>query len=191
MCQRWELCVAATLRLLRIAELFSVPVILTEQYPQGLGHTEASVRECFDELSCPTFYLDKTAFGCAGDPGFEALLREARPELEAAERQIVVAGIETHVCVMQTVLPLLEQGSSVHLCWEAVTGRGEEYREHALRRMELAGATMTNHESVGFEWARDKNHLCFKPLNQLLREGQLSQEMARLRLAERIADSGE
>ena len=159
-------------RLMRLADIFAVPVVLTEQYPKGIGPTEESVRTLFDGLTTPTFFLEKTAFGCCGDSGFEALLEQARPGLAPAKRQIVIAGIEAHVCVMQTVLELLASGHEVHLCWDAISGRGEEYRQHALERMAAAGATITNHESVAFEWARDKNHPQFKALSALMKEGQ-------------------
>jgi nicotinamidase-related amidase len=118
--------------------------------------------------------VDKTSFGCCGDGGFVQALREVRPELEVHDRQVVIAGIEAHVCVMQTVLELLDRGEQVHVCWECVSGRGEEYRRHALDRMQQAGAQITNHESVCFEWARDKNHPGFKAMNQILRAGQLT-----------------
>jgi hypothetical protein len=75
---------------------------------------------------------------------------------------------------MQTVLGLLETGHEVHVSWDAVSGRGEEYRCHALERMAAAGATLTNHESVAFEWAGDKNDPRFKVVNALFREGQLT-----------------
>jgi nicotinamidase-related amidase len=159
-------------RLLRLADLFAVPVVLTEQYPKGIGPTEESLRSIYDGLSTPKFFLEKTAFGCCGDGDFEALLQQARPMLRPPQRQIVVAGIEAHVCVMQTVLELLASGHQVHLCWDAVSGRGEEYGRHALERMAAAGATITNHESVAFEWARDKNHPQFKALSALMKEGQ-------------------
>ncbi len=159
-------------RLLRLAGLFQVPVVLTEQYPKGIGPTEESIRATYDGLATPKFFLEKTAFGCCGDAGFEALLQQARPGLAPERRQVVIAGIEAHVCVMQTVLELLAQGSEVHLCWDAVSGRGEEYRDRALDRMADAGATITNHESVAFEWARDKNHPQFKALSALMKEGQ-------------------
>ncbi|WP_306591184.1 isochorismatase family protein [Geothrix sp. 21YS21S-4] len=159
-------------RLLKLADLFSVPVILTEQYPKGIGPTEAGFRAAFDALSTPTFFLEKTAFGCCGDADFEGLLQQARPGLPPAKRQVVIAGIEAHVCVMQTVLELLASGHEVHLCWDAISGRGEDYRRHALDRMAAAGATLTNHESVAFEWARDKNHPQFKAVSALMKEGQ-------------------
>ena len=92
--------------------------------------------------------------------------------MPSGSRQIVVAGIEAHVCVMQTVIELLRAGSQVHVCWECVSGRGEEYCSHALERMRQAGAWITNHESVAFEWARGKDHPAFRAMNRLLREGQ-------------------
>ncbi|HJV37832.1 MAG TPA: isochorismatase family protein [Geothrix sp.] len=172
MVHRPALVLEATRRLMRLADLFAVPVVLTEQYPKGIGPTEESIRAAYDALATPKFFLEKTAFGCCGDSGFEALLKQARPHLAREKRQIVVAGIEAHVCVMQTVLELLGSGHEVHLCWDAVSGRGEDYRRHALERMAAAGATLTNHESVAFEWARDKNHPQFKALSALLKEGQ-------------------
>ena len=174
MVHRPALVLETTRRLMRLADLFSVPVVLTEQYPKGIGPTEASVREVFDALTVPKFFMEKTAFGCCGDTDFETLLQQARPTLRPGQRQIVIAGIEAHVCVMQTVLELLRSGHQVHLVWEAVSGRGEEYRRHALERMAAAGAIVTNHESAGFEWARDKNDPRFKAMSTLFREGQLT-----------------
>jgi nicotinamidase-related amidase len=174
MVHRSRLVIDATLRLLKLAGMFGVPVVLTEQYPQGLGPTHPEVRAAFDALEVPTRFIEKLAFGCCGDVNFEPALAQLRPDLPADKRQIVVAGIETHVCVMQTVLPLLAQGSTVHVCWDAVSGRGEEYRKYGLKRMAQAGAVLTNHESVGFEWARSKEHACFKDMNRLLRDGQLT-----------------
>jgi nicotinamidase-related amidase len=173
MIERPGLVVGATKRLLKLADLFEVPVVLTEQYSKGLGATHPEIRAAFDELKTPKRYLDKTSFGCCGDPGFEQLFHEVRPGLSAGQRQIVVAGIEAHICVMQTVLELLRQGSQAHLCWECISGRGAEYRRYALERMAQAGAVITNHESVAFEWARDKNHPQFRAYSALFKEGQL------------------
>ena len=172
MVHRPGLVLEVTKRLLKLAELFEVPVVLTEQYPKGIGPTHPDIRAAFDALPVPKFFLEKTAFGCCGDAGFEGLLAQARPGLPPARRQVVVVGIEAHVCVMQTVLELLQSGHQVHLCWEAISGRGEEYRRHALERMAQAGAVITNHESVAFEWARHKDHPRFKAMSALFKEGQ-------------------
>lgn len=172
MIHRPALVVQATNRLLRFADLFGVPVLLTEQYPQGLGPTHPEVQAVFDQLETDHRYLDKTAFGCCGDDRFNGILDQLRPGVPVGERQVVVAGIEAHVCVMQTVIELLGAGNQVHVCWECVSGRGEEYRRHALERMKQAGAVMTNHESVGFEWARDTSHPGFKAMSAILKQGQ-------------------
>jgi len=173
MAHRSELVKAANRRLLKFAELFQVPVVLTEQYPKGLGRTHPDVLGVFDALTTEKRLVEKTSFGCCGNPGFTQALQEVRPGLGSAERQIVVSGLETHVCVMQTVLGLLKGGTSVHVCWEAVSGRGAEHRQWALERMQQAGAVVTSLESVGFEWARDKSHPQFKAMSRILQEGQL------------------
>lgn len=175
MVHRPELVLAATRRLLALAGLFEVPVVLTEQYPEGIGPTHAEVLADFEALSVPKRVVRKTSFGCCGDAGFEAALAELRPGLAPERRQLVVVGIEAHVCVMQTVLEALRQGQQVHLCWEGVSGRGEEYRRHALERMQQAGAAITNHESIAFEWARDKNHPQFRAMSALFKQGQLAE----------------
>jgi nicotinamidase-related amidase len=162
MVHRPGLVLAATERLLKLAELFSVPVVLTEQYPRGLGPTHTRIRAAYDALTVPKRIVTKTSFGCCGEPSFESALEEVRTGLGTQRRQVVVAGIEAHVCVMQTV----------HVSWDAVSSRGEEYRRHALERMAAAGAVVTNHESAAFEWARDKNDARFKAVNALFREGQ-------------------
>ncbi len=172
--ERPGLVVASTVRLLKLADLFRVPVILTEQYPKGIGLTHPEIRAAFDNLTIPKRFLEKTSFGCCGDPNFGRLLDELRPGMQPRDRQIVVAGIEAHVCVMQTTLELLKEGNQVHVCWECVSGRGAEYRRHALDRIVQAGGVMTNHESVGFEWARDKDHRQFKAMSALFKEGQLT-----------------
>ena len=172
MVHRSKTVLAATVRLLRLADLFAVPVILTEQYPQGLGPTHPEVKAAFDALAIPKRLVPKTSFSCCGEPAFLRALDDLRPRTRSGARQVVLAGIEAHVCVQQTALELLHYGNQVCLAWDAVSGRGEEYRRHALERMTAAGAWLTNHESAGFEWARDKNHPRFKELSQILKGGQ-------------------
>ncbi len=159
-------------RLLKLAEMCRVPVLLTEQYPKGIGPTHPEIRAAFDALTTPKRTLDKTTFDCVADPKFAALLNELRPKTGGPTRQVVVAGAEAHVCVMQTVIQLLRGRDQVHLVWDAVSGRGAEYVRHALARMAQAGAVVTNHESVGFEWMRDKNHPRFREMSALFKEGQ-------------------
>ena len=172
MVHRPRMTLQGSIRLMRLANLFGVPVILTEQYPRGLGPTHPEVRQGFDALPVPKRFVEKTNFGCCGDPAFGLALDEVCPRPAEGQRQIVVAGIEAHVCVMQTVLELIRLGNQVHVAWDCVSGRGQEQRGLALERMARAGAVVTNHESVGFGWARDKNHPRFQELSNLLKDGQ-------------------
>jgi nicotinamidase-related amidase len=176
MAYRPRLLRAATCRLLRLAELFAVPVVLTEQYPRGLGPTDPEILAEFDALTVPKRRFEKVAFGCGAEPGFEDVLVELRPGVAALDLQLIVAGIEAHVCVLQTVFQAITSGHGVHVCWEAVSGRGAEHRQWALERMRQAGATVTNLESVAFEWMRDKDHPRFRALSTILKEGQLGGE---------------
>jgi nicotinamidase-related amidase len=175
---RSPLVLAATHRLLELAQLFAVPVVLTEQYPRGLGPTQPELLAHYEELTVPRQRVEKGAFGCFGDAGFEAALAAVRPGVSPGDRQLIVAGIEAHVCVMQTVLEARRLGQEVHLCWEAVSGRGAEHRQWALERMRQAGAVVSNLESVGFEWARHKDHAQFKAMSALFKQGQLGGDAA-------------
>lgn len=173
---RPRMVIDGTARLLRLAQMFRLPVIVTEQYPQGLGPTREELEAVIEETDpdgARTRRVVKDSFGCCGEPAFEQALAAARPGLEPAGRQIVVAGIETHICVVQTVLELVSRGADVHVCWDCTSSRGEEYRRCALERMGSVGAQITNHESVAFELARDRNHPRFKGVNRLLREGRI------------------
>ena len=154
--------VAVCAKLLQAANALRIPAMASEQYPKGLGRTVAELAE----LVPPALRYEKMEFSCYAN----AAIRQALTGVN--QPQVVLAGIEAHVCVLQTVLELLAQGHEVHVCWDAVSGRGEAYRQGALDRMVQAGATLTNHESVAFEWARDKNHPNFKAVSALLKEGQ-------------------
>lgn len=167
-----ERVVAVTRRLARLAGMYGVPIVVTEQYPQGLGPTHEAIQSALDEAGVSVSRVEKDSFGCCGEPRFLEALSQARPGVSLDQLQVVLVGIEAHICVVQTVLDLMARGADVHLCWEAVSSRGAEYRRWALERMNQAGATITNHESVGFEWAKDKNHPEFKAMSRMFREGQ-------------------
>ncbi len=147
--------------LLTAAQTLDIPVLATEQYPRGLGHTEPAVAEHFPPALTP---LEKTCFSSCGAAGMEARL--APPDERG---QVVIAGMETHVCVLQTTSDLLAQGYSVFVAEDAVCSRSPDNRRNALERMTRAGVTITNTESVVFEWLRDARHEHFKALSQLFR----------------------
>jgi len=135
-----------------------MPVLATEQYPKGLGSTVASIREAL-----PGPPIVKMHFSCGADPAFtQALAATGR-------KQVIVVGIETHVCVFQTVRDLLGRGYEVYVCADAVTSRFEEHRRVALEQMRGLGAVVTSAETAIF----DLLHVCgtpeFKRVSALVR----------------------
>lgn len=136
--------VEQTRKLLRFAHLLDLPVVWTEQYPKGLGPT---VPEIASELEGHT-PLEKTAFGCLGD---EAIARAVR---DTGRRQLLLAGVETHVCVMQTALAALASGFQVYVVRDAVASRTTLQYEAGLERMRDAGARLVTAEMAMFEILR-------------------------------------
>ncbi len=142
---------------LDVANLLTIPVRATEQYPKGLGPTTADIAR---RLSQPV--PAKTAFSCGGADGFVS-------ELKALGRStVVLVGMETHVCVAQTALDLLAVGFAVFLPVDAVSSRFDLDHMTALRRLETAGAVPSTAEAVAFEWVRDAAHPQFKAVSKLV-----------------------
>ena len=131
--------VANARRLAEAARLLDVPVLATEQNPAGLGQTVPEVAELAPRM------LSKRHFDATREEAFEGVLPPDRPE-------IVVAGCETHVCVSQTALGLLDAGRRVYLVRDAVGSRRSESKEAAIRRLERHGAEIVTTEMVVFEW---------------------------------------
>ena len=141
------------------AQLLEVPVIYTEQYPAGLGHTETEVLEHLPD-SKP---IEKTCFSCVqADDFIGTLSRHAR-------KQVILCGIETHVCVLQTAFQLMQHGYQVFVVEDAVASRHKHRHKNAIARMRQGGIIITNTESVMFEWMRDARHPQFKTISKLLR----------------------
>jgi nicotinamidase-related amidase len=128
----------ATATLIEGAGILGVPVVLTEQYPKGLGETAPEVAEHLPEGVEP---LEKVVFSAADAEGFDLGGRD----------QTLVCGIETHVCVNQTVLDLLDAGTEVQVAEDAVGSRTEANKRVGLHKMERAGATLTSVETALFE----------------------------------------
>jgi nicotinamidase-related amidase len=131
-----------TLLLLKTAEVLALPVVVTTQYAKGLGPTVEPVRAALPGVEP----VDKVSFGCFGSEGFLARLKA----LEGRD-QIVVAGIESHICVAQTVLGALDAGYTVHVAGDAVGSRVEANRQVGLSRMERAGALLSSTEMALYE----------------------------------------
>lgn len=122
------------------AKELGMPVLATEQYPKGLGETIPELREVL-----PSPPLQKVHFSCGADPGFAAALEKT------GRRQVVVCGMETHVCVFQTVRDLVGMGYEVHVCSDAVSSRTEEHRRTGLELCREAGAVITTAETAIFD----------------------------------------
>jgi nicotinamidase-related amidase len=147
---------ASSAVLVQGAEAVGVPIAITEQYPQGLGETVPEVAEHLPE---GTERLEKVRFSATEADGFDLAGRD----------QALVCGIETHVCVNQTVLDLLDQGVEVHVARDAVGSRTPENRELGLEKMESAGAVITSVETSLFELLGGSDHPAFKQVQALVK----------------------
>jgi len=127
-------------RMIKGAQVLGLPIVATEQYPQGIGPTVEEIRGLLPEAPPP---LAKTTFSCCGNSEFATRL--------APRTQVLLTGIETHVCVYQTCRDLLAQHFEVHVVADAVSSRSPEANAVALERMRADGATITTAEMALFE----------------------------------------
>ena len=137
------------------AEAMGIPIVVTEQYPKGLGHTVPEVAEHLPDGLKP---LEKVRFSAAEAEGFDLNGRD----------QVLVCGIETHVCVNQTVLDLLDRGIEVEVVGDAVGSRTDENRELGLHKVEDAGAVLTSVETALFELLGGSDAAEFKQVQALV-----------------------
>ncbi|WP_417551325.1 hydrolase [Methylophaga sp.] len=145
--------------LLTAAKVLNIPVIVTEQYPKGLGPTEPVL---LDNLPIGTKIIEKISFSCLRSEDF-------RYQLAATLRkQVILVGMESHICVLQTALALKEENYSVHVAEDGVCSRSKCNQYNALQRMRHAGVVISNVESVLFEWLGDAGHAEFKTLAKLI-----------------------
>lgn len=154
----WEGVLDRSVRMVLGARELGIPVLVTEQYPKGLGHTVSAIAEALPE-GTPVF--EKTSFSCLGAVGLAE-------RLEGRESLFVV-GIETHVCVLQTVLEALESSLRVHVVRDAVGSRDPANRVAALERMASAGAVVTTSEMALFELLRDAAASEFRAVQRLVK----------------------
>jgi len=144
--------------LLQAATQLAIPVIHTEQYPQGLGPTHAAIRPNFSVQP-----IVKTCFSsCAAEGMADLIADESRA-------QWIIMGMEAHICVTQTCMDLLSLGKTVFIVTDGICSRTKAHFNNAVARMRQAGAIIANTESVMFEWLGDANHSKFKALSKLVR----------------------
>lgn len=144
--------------LLQAARLLDIPSLYTEQYPRGLGATLPYLTQWL----APETRVEKTSFSCCEESEFCALMDDTRP-------QIVLAGMEAHICILQTALQLQEMHHQVFVVEDAVISRSPANKANALDRLRQAGVIVTTTESVIFEWLKVAEGEKFKAISQLVR----------------------
>jgi nicotinamidase-related amidase len=144
--------------LVNAAKVLGVPVIATEQYPKGLGPTVEPIRGLL------TTVWEKKTFSAVAEGGALDFLKSD------ARIKVVVVGIEAHICVMQTVLDLLNQGFHVFVCVDAVSSRYAIDVKIALKRMQQAGAILVTAETCVYEWLETAANPAFKEISGMVQE---------------------
>ena len=142
------------------ARLLEVPVIVTEQYPRGLKHT---AEEIIPHIPSEPKVIEKMCFSSCGADEFQSQLASRNI------KQVIVCGIEAHICVTQTVLDLLARGFEVHLLVDCITSRKPESKQVALARLTQAGAVQSNLEMALFEMMRTADSPQFKAVQSLIK----------------------
>ena len=145
--------------LVEVAGLLGLPVVTTEQYPKGIGHTVPELA-----AACNETVIEKVSFGCCGEAAFlEALKNTGRT-------QVLITGMEAHVCVYQTVLGLLEDGYYVHLVRDAICSRNKTDYLAGVANAAQAGAVVTTAETVMFQMLQESTHEQFRAVSKLVKE---------------------
>jgi nicotinamidase-related amidase len=142
------------------AKLLNLPILVTEQYPKGLGHTAA---EIVSVLPDKIEIIEKTTFSSCGAGPFRSQLEQL------GVKHVLVCGIEAHICVNQTVHDLLADGFQVHLLTDCVSSRNLSDRKAATRKMQMSGAIFSTVEMALFELMRDAKHEQFKEIQKLVK----------------------
>jgi len=144
--------------LAQVSGMLGVPVIATEQYPKGLGNTVPELSAWLTAVHP----VEKTTFSCMAEPKFSR-------QLTRDHTQVILAGMEAHICVLQTALDLIACGKQVFVVEDAVISRSHANKANALARLRDAGCIITNTESVVFEWLGAAEGDVFKAASKLIR----------------------
>ena len=144
--------------LLQAAKWLEVPVIHTEQYPKGLGPTLPHLQTWLNAEA----RVEKTCFSCCEESAFCDRMDDTR-------QQFILAGMESHICVLQTAIQLQEMGRQVFVVEDAVISRNPAHHANAMARLREAGVIVTNTESVMFEWLKVAEGDVFKQVSRLIR----------------------
>ncbi len=146
--------------LVNAAKILNIPTIVTQQYSKGLGKTVENITQ---NLSHDSKIFEKTAFSALQEPEISKTIKNYN------KKQIIISGIETHVCVHQTVADLLSEGYEVHVVKDACASRNKYEFKQGIDRIQENGAKITCLEIVLFEWIKDAKHPNFKEIQALIK----------------------
>lgn len=146
-------------KIAKAAGILNIPSVITEQYPKGLGQTIDEIKNALKDAK----YIEKTSFSACLEPGFNDLIKTEN------KRQIVISGIETHICVLQTAFDLLNSGCEIFVVESACASRKQNDKISALKRLENAGAQILSTEQVVFEWLKTAKNPKFKEVQCLIK----------------------
>lgn len=155
-----DIVLARTSTLAKAAKIMEIPTILTEQYPKGLGHTVDLIKQ---SVSSDTPIIEKTAFSAVKEKGFLEKIKSY------GKNQIVICGIETHICVHQSATDLVEAGFEVYVAKDACASRNKYEFKLGIERMKANGAKISCVEIVIFEWLRSSKNPYFKQVQALIK----------------------
>mgnify|MGYP001412208381 FL=1 len=146
-------------RLINVFNTLKLPIIITEQYPQGLGVTiDSIVKDLVTYDKC-----EKTTFSCLSETKFKKLLNLYK------KKQIIICGIESHICILQTALQLKKNKNQVFVISDSVSSRNKESHDLALSRFNFNEISILNTEMLIFELLRDSKHKNFRELSSLIK----------------------
>ncbi len=147
----------AIIDLAEVASRLSVPVLCSEQYPKGLGKTTEAVRAALPDS---TLFMEKLSFSCAADAQCNQIINSIKPN------QVIICGMETHVCVLQTAIQLKQQAREVYVVADAVSSRQDENKQLALARLRQIGVYIVSREMVIFEWLQRADNEAFREISK-------------------------
>ena len=156
---QWEQTLQNCLKLIEGLQVLSVPLLVTQQYTKGLGPTDPSIVNRISGFN----YIEKNTFSCCGEPAFTEKLSSL------GKKNMLLCGIETHVCVLQTCLDLLEDGYIPVIVEDCVSSRKPNDKAIAIERMRQEGARITTMESILFELTKSAGTETFKSISKLVK----------------------
>ena len=148
-----------TITLIEGAKALGVPTLVTEQYKRGIGETLPEVKQVTEGID----YLEKVTFSCMDDEAISEWVKKQ------GRKQIILCGIEAHICVLQTLIDLKAEGYEVYMVCDAVSSRTAFNCKTGLKRAMQEGAYLTSVEAVLFELTRSSKHECFKTISKLIK----------------------